>query len=445
MKTLMLLCTLVLTITCHSQDVFINYPAPEGIQPAPDYQLEINGQKVFVYNTRSAAYAYCSFSGQLHVTVTPSAKVYYYTIRPLSRNISASANNNQVSFILTKPAHLSIEINGNKRRPLFLFADSLEQHIPDSTQKNVTYYGPGIHKVGNVPVKSNQLVYIAGGAVVEGAFDISNAQNVQVKGRGILDNSSYKKGEARPVAITNSQHVNIEGIIIAESRHWTCGSYSNNNVHYNNLKVVSDNDWDDGIDIVASAYITISNCFIRTKDDCIAIKSGVDYFGKANHRTTANINVSNCIFWNGAWGNALEIGFETSTDTIQDIRFSDCDIIHAEGPEGTLTIHNGDRAFIKNIYYNNIRIEEVEGYLVDFKILFSQYSTDKQRGFISNIFLDNITVNSQRFPTSLLLGFNDTNNISNIHIRDLRINGKHINSAFDGMMTAMHCKDLVFE
>ena len=81
----------------------------------------------------------------------------------------------------------------------------------------------------------------------------------------------------------------------------------------------------------------IRNCFIRTKDDCIAIKSTGDEL----RRGTRNIDVADCVFWNAEWGNALEIGFELRTDEIRDIVFEDCDVIHVEDG-AVFSIHNGD-------------------------------------------------------------------------------------------------------
>jgi polygalacturonase len=442
----LLLLVLFSSLTHAQNSQFINYPAPEGAEPANDFELEINGQKVFVYNTRSAAYAYFSFEGKLDITVKPGAFIYSYDIRPASRKIAASIYRNEIHFSISEPMQISVEVNKNVKRPLFIFANALEKNPPSKTAKDVLFFEAGkIHNAGKVQLKSNQTVYIEGGAIVRGSFNLENVHNAKITGRGIIDNSRYIKAEARPVAITHCDDVLIEGVIIAESRHWSAGSYGSTNIRYHNMKVVSDNDWDDGIDIVASSHIQIENCFIRSKDDCIAIKSGVDYFGKADHINVNDVVVNNCVFWNGVWGNALEIGFETSTDTIQNIRFMNSDIIHTEGPEGTFTIHNGDHATVKNVLYENINVEDVQGYLIDFKILFSQYSTDKERGKISDVYFKNINVEGERFPSSLLLGFDKDYRINNITLDNLFIHGKHITNAYAAMLTSVFADNIVYK
>lgn len=310
MKTIIFSLFILLGINSFAQ--LINYTVPEGTEAAPEFELEVNGQPVFVYNTRCAAFAIFSFNGTAEIKVTYASPVYNFDIRPKSRNILAENYRNQIRFTIDKPENLSIEINKNIKRPLFIFANPPETSIPDKSDKNVIYFEAGkIHYPGEVFIKSNQTVYIEGGAIVRGHFMTDNGKNIKITGRGILDNSEYKRGEHRPIEINRCENVRIEGIVIAESRHWTCASTASKNVTYDNLKIVSSNDWDDGIDIVGSQNVLVNNCFIQSKDDCIAVKSGVNYFTDFNSSLTVNdVVVQNSVLWNGVWGNAMEIGLD---------------------------------------------------------------------------------------------------------------------------------------
>jgi hypothetical protein len=425
----------------------ITYPAPKDAEAAPEFELEVNGQPVFVYNNRCAAVAYFSFEGKVDVKVTFMSPVSSFDIRPKSRNITGELNRNQIRFSLDRPENLSVEINKNIKRPLFIFANPMESNIPDKADKNVIFFEAGkIHYPGEVLIKSNQTVYIEGGAMVRGHFMTDNAQNIKITGRGILDNSRYLKGEHRPIEINQCENVLIDGIILTESRHWSCASTASNHVTYNNLKIVSENDWDDGIDIVGSQHVLVNNCFIRTKDDCIAVKSGVNYFAKFNSSFSVDdVVVQNSVMWNGVWGNALEIGFETRSDTIKNITFRNCDLIHTEGPEGTFTIHNGDRAVVKNVLYEDIRVEDSQGWLIDFKILFSQYSKDKERGKIEDVRFRNITVDGDRFPYSQLLGFDENHRITGVSLENFVIHGIKVTSTYNGMITTSFTDEITFK
>jgi len=440
------ICLITAAITSRAADLIL-YAGPKDAAAAPEFELEVNGKKVFVYNTKSAALAYFSFSGKVDVKVTFLSSVYDFDIRPKSRHIIGEARRNEIHFSLDKPANLSVEINKNIKRPLFIFANPLEGKIPDKSSGNVIFFEGGkTHTPGIVTVKSNQVVYIAGGAVVKGSFKTDKGENIKIMGRGIIDNSMYQSQEARPIEINESKNVLLEGFIITEAKHWCCASFASNNITYRNIKIVSDNDVDDGIDIVGSQNVLVDNCFIKTKDDCIAIKAGVKYFTKFESGFNVdNIVIQNSVMWNGVWGNGLEIGFETRADTIKNITFKNCDLIHVEGPEGTFTIHNGDRALVKNVLYENIRVEDSKGWLIDFKILKSRYSKDTIRGKIENIRFKNIFVEGEHYPSSQLLGFNDSANIRNVVIEDFYIHGKKITSTYNGMMAVIHTENLTFQ
>lgn len=447
MKKRTLLLTFFLSCCLSAFTQVTIYPPPKEAEAAPEFEVEVNGQPLFVYNTRCAALSYFSFTGHVDIKVTYLSPLYNFDIRPKSRMIKAESYRNQIMFSLEKPENLSIEINKNIKRPLFIFAAPPEDYVPDRNDKNVIFFESGkIHYPGEVRLKSNQTLYIEGGAIVRGHIMTDKCKNIKVLGRGILDNSIYKRGEFRPIEINQCNGVLIEGIILTESRHWSCASFASENVKYNNLKIVSSNDWDDGIDVVGSKHVLVNNCFIQTKDDCIAIKAGVNYYTKfSSDFTVDDVTVQNSVLWNGVWGNGMEIGFETRTDTIRNIVFRNCDLIHVEGPEGTFTIHNGDRALIQNILYEDIRVEDSRGWLIDFQILNSQYSKDKERGRIENVTFRNILVEGEIFPYSQLLGFDEQHSIKGIILENLVIHGIKVTSTYNGMITFIHTDDIMFK
>lgn len=447
MKFLIAIIMLSFLVTQSHALSIVTYAAPKDVQAAPEFEVEVNGQKVFVYNSRTAAIAYFSFEGEVEVKVTFLSPISDFDIRPKNRNIKGNLNRNQIHFTLNKPENLSVEINRNIKRPLFIFANPLEINPPNPKDTNVIYFEGGkIHTPGILTIKSNQTVYIAGGAIVRGSFKTDKGSDIKILGRGIIDNSMYKEQEARPIEINESTNVSLEGFIIAEAKHWSCASFASKNITYRNMKIVSDNPVDDGIDIVGSQNVLVDGCFIRTKDDCIAIKSGVNYFTKFNSSFNVDkVTIQNSTMWNGAWGNGLEIGFETRSDTIKNVTFRNCDLIHVEGPEGTFTIHNGDRAVIKNILYEDIRVEDSRGWLIDFKVLKSRYSRDKVRGSIEHVCFKNITVEGEQFPFSQLLGYDETNRIKGVSIENFVINGTKINSTYNGMITTIHADEIIFK
>ncbi|MHC4117151.1 MAG: glycosyl hydrolase family 28 protein [Planctomycetota bacterium] len=398
---------------------------PIAASGAPDFAVKADGKNIFVHNARIAGYAIFSCNGPVSLEITSIRRIENAVVRPLSLGVKPITKGQKITFTLPRPTNVSVEINGNIRRPLFIFASPLETNRPKSGDPGIIYYGPGrIHNAGLVELKSGDTVYIAGGAIVRGAFIAEHADDITIMGRGILDGSGYHKGERRMIEMLECKNIRIKDIVIFNSGHWTVPLKKCDTVSIKNLKIVNWRDWDDGIDICGSSNVTISNSFIRTKDDCVAIKS-VYYRWMTGDGIgdVKNVIVQNSVLWNGVWGNGLEIGFETRAESISDIVFRDNDLIHVEGREGTFAIHNGDRAKVSNVLYENIRVEDSVGYLIDFKILESRYSKDAERGRIKNIRFNNIDVVGDVFPASIMRGFDNAHSIDGVTFSNFRVHG----------------------
>jgi len=432
MKYLMLMPVLLLPAISYSQTRV--YTPPVDYPSANDFRVLVNGVESFVYHNRVAAFTAFSLEGEATVEVVFSGSIHEVDIRPKNLGIVPRIQEGKVLFTLDRPCNISVEINKNIKRPLFVFANSPETGIPDRNAPNVRFFEEGkFYETGRIVLKDNDIIYIAGGAVARGSLFLDSLTNVSIKGYGILDGDCiYTKGQERMIEINRSKNINIEGIIINESRHWTAPCNNSEFITYKNIKVVSGNDWDDGIDIVSSRHVLVDGCFIRSKDDCIALKAGVTYYTDFfNQYPTNDVKVVNSVLWNAEWGNGLEIGFETRAAYISDVVFSNNDLIHVEGPEGTFTIHNGDRAVVENVLYENIRVEDSRGLLVDFKILDSRYSKDKEKGHIRNITFRNISVEGDFFPPSILSGFDEQHLVENVVFENFSIHGKKVTSVAD--------------
>jgi hypothetical protein len=145
----------------------------------------------------------------------------------------------------------------------------------------------------------------------------------------------------------------------------------------------------------------------------------------------------------------LEIGYETRCDEISNIVFENCDVIRSEfegyQSGGTFTIHNGDRAHIRNVRYENIRVEDSREKLIDIKVQFSQYSRDEERGQVSDIVFNNIQVVDGPFPVSIIRGYDADHMIRDITIKDMVVHGEEIKSANQCRMVVELSKDINFE
>lgn len=481
MKTLLffLLGSLALSGSLLGQQL-ITYPAPDSARRAADFSMTVNGQPVFVYDNAVSAMASFSFQGTVTVEITSTHDLRWVDIRPHQAAIAICVTPNKITFRLDKPGQFSIERNGEHSRPLYLFAAPLEKDVPKPDAANVRYFAPGkIYDVGTLTLNSNETLYIAGGAIVRGNIEATDAKNIKIRGRGILDASLLDKG--RLVRLWRCQNVEIEGITILNSPGWTLVLLDCNDVKIHNIKQVSWRNGSDGIDLVGTSQVRISDCFLRNNDDNVVIKSysinpKTYYSQPGQGRDVKDIVVERCVVWNMPWGNALEIGFELRCQTVSDITFRDCDLIHVERG-AALSIHNGDAATVENITYDNIRVEDAPHKLIDLAVFWSQYSTDRpanneertrqymqgawdgvlrvppgqeavhapHRGRIRTILFRNVAVTDGQFPYSILYGFDAQHQVENVRFENLTILGKPIRSAEAGHFSVENAKGITWK
>jgi len=399
-----------------------------------------------VVNTKSqyqsTSFSYFDFSGVVEVAVTYNLEsVKQAKIRPLSFGIIPNVQSNTVTFFLDKPRKLSIEINGDIFHNLQLFASPMETFRPSPADANVTYFGPGIHQIDVLKAHSNQIIYLAGGAVVQGQILIDKAENVRVLGRGILtqlpvlnEGNIKSTTPASPnsrndqLTISYSKKIEVEGIIVLPHKYSVLIGQSED-VRITNFKSFSFEGNADGIDVFCSSDIAINDIFMRNSDDCIAIYGHRwNYYGN-----TKNISVSNAILWADI-AHPILIGTHGDSnrpDTLGHMTFKNLDILeqheHQIDYQGCIALNAGDSNLLDQLRFEDIRVEEFrEGQLFNIRVMFNHYyNTSAGRG-IQNVYFKNIDFNGRHSNISVIAGYDNDRKIKNIVFENLKINGVSI-------------------
>ena len=415
------------------------YTYHESCPICEELLIKAGGEPVQIYKTNVAYFACISFEGSIEVSVEAQIPIQDGVVKPQSRKIDALIRENWMVFTLTKPANLSIEMKG--MLPLFFFANPLESEIASPSDPNVYYFHSGeVYEVGELRLKDNQTVYIEGGAVVRGCIRAEEAENVKICGRGILDGSCYKKGinQRRTMLFDTCRKVEIQDVILIEPSTWMVVLGNCSDVIITNLKEIGEVMSSDGIDIVGSRDVTIRGCFLRNNDDCIVLKATEAVVREVDpHRDwtapVENIWVEDCVLVNDRCGNALEIGYELQTERVRNVVFKNCDILCVHGHGAAFSIHNGDRATVSNILYENIRVEHFFDKLIDFRVLNSRYNKDKERGQIRNIRFKDIYVTTNYanagHSISLMGGYNPHHTIEGVIIENFNLDDTRIENA----------------
>ena len=360
------------------------YPVPAGERIYGGYEVTVDGVKAPVSEVRCSAIPFnrrwpghqrqieqtelCgmvrfAFAGRATVSVTADRDFKTVKVRPLSRDVAICRAGRTVTFVLTRPGGYSVEFDGYHNN-LHVFADvaDAQERIPPGT---ITF-GPGFHDIGIRTLTSGDTVYIDPGAVVYGGFCASNATDIVIFGRGIIDGGRLKEeilfpasGDGREdcrnakrwhaIDFRNCRNVRIGGVVFRDSLLYSIAMWGCEDVTVSGVKIVGQ--WrfnTDGIDLHNCRRARVADCFARTFDDTFCFKAHAGY-GNCEDGV-----FERCVAWND-WGKAFEVGVECRADHLRRLAFRDCDCIHAVGV--ALDVANVDYGRVSEVLFEDIRIE----------------------------------------------------------------------------------------
>ena len=178
---------------------------------------------------------------------------------------------------------------------------------------------------------------------------------------------------------------------------------------------------------------TVTNCFARTWDDSLVLKN---YSGSTQGITFKNVQV-----WTDL-AQSMEIGYETDKGLtldpeICDVLFEDITVLY-NFHKPVISIHNSDDAFVHDIVYRNIVVENafMQGdngnnkELIEMTLQNSSWSTVRDEfGSIDGVLIDGLTVINTpdgKVPRSRMSGQDDDHRITNVTLRSVTILGNPI-------------------
>jgi hypothetical protein len=152
--------------------------------------------------------------------------------------------------------------------------------------------------------------------------------------------------------LNNCRHVQLRDISIVHSPLWTVRLNDCDRVAVHGVYIYSDLEKGvnaDGIDIVSSRNVTISDSIIETADDAIVLKA-IARDGQPA-RPVENVAVTNCVLTSSS--TALMIGTETQAD-IRHVLFNNCVIRNSNKGFG---INVQDGAVVSDVIVSNLTVE----------------------------------------------------------------------------------------
>jgi hypothetical protein len=382
-----------------------------------------------------------SFAGSVTVKVQllGGLSVRSAVVRPISRGVTAAVSGNTVSFSIDRPGNFYVEIPGQEKHPLFIFANPPETDVPSRSDPKVVYFGPGLHDVGmkyvEKPLPSGTTVYLAGGAYVKGLFKAqtgADSLTLTFKGRGILSGIDFPHnpdGWSRHlirVPGSRTGNVRIEGITLTDSPKACIDSSTRTTV--DNVKFFGWHHNTDGVS-VGGYGSSVSNSFFKVNDDVIKLYD-------------SNMTVTNNTFWMQPTGAAFQLSWDLSRP-VTNVRVSGADFIHFDRPAaGTITIYDrynnavvssqnlSGARFGPSIVIENLRFEARPYQLLDLRIKGNRPGLTSGRGSIEGMTLRNWSVGAVPIAESVIDGNGiESGEIKNVIFENIVIGGTRLTGA----------------
>lgn len=444
MKNRLLFLLFLTSVSVHAQ--LVTYPAAPNITednrfiyPSPYYKVELiqKNKSVddFVYcmtpmhttnNSKSTSWVNFSFEGEVKVKVTNLVHpIDHLEVLPKRAGISIEKENDSVAvFTIHKPGHYSIEFEEGVfvDHPLLVFANPLEENVPDKNDPNVIFFEPGYHEIGDSnEIPTGKTVYLAGGTYVMGQFQANDVSGVKIRGRGILSGEAYAaRTKNHMVTMRNANSIEMEGItMIHAPRYFVALRGKDHYLH--NLKMMGW--WFSTDGISAGENTLIEDCFFKVNDDAVKLYQ-------------SNTEVRNCVIWQLENGAPFMISWNGSKD-FGNIHVRDIDVIRVEHHWDNenlavfCAIHGGE-ANISNFHIENIRIDNSKWRIFHLVTRPNRWGKwNHKRGSLSNFTFRNIEFSGKQSIKSLIMAHDAYHPVKNILFDSLIINDRYQSSLDD--------------
>jgi hypothetical protein len=447
----------------------VAYPAPAGQPLSSSFSVKVkpeggDWQSVDVYravvdrDTLSVAgMVLFDAEGPVEVAVTQAAgTIRSARVRPLSYGVTTSidADGRTARFTLPRPMDVSFEADGDILHNLHVFAGVIEADAPPSG-RNVISFGPGVHPLPGdhiLRVPSNTVVHIAGGAVVQGSLAIVGARNVVVRGRGVIDPSRFFAPLSRAtIDVRDSKDVGLRDFTLLRAQNGSLRIADSARVVVSGIREINADQSSDGIYVNASRNVLVDGVFLRTSDDSLAVYATTPWAGKGD---TRNVTLRNSTLWadvahaflSGVHGNP------NGRDVVEHLELQNVDILehdsYLQGDlyQGALAVNAGDRVTVRDVRFDDIRIEDFSrGQVINVKV-FLNPSYNKQPGArIDGVFFRSVRYAGKGDEPSQIRGYDQSRRVTNVIFENLTRNGQVVlDPAGGNIRVGAHTTGVVF-
>ena len=350
---------------------------------------------------------------------------------------------------------INVEETGAKANGKTLNTMAIQKAIDKATvQGGTVVLSKGVYLSGTIFLKTNVSLRIEAGSILLGSTDINdyaeltwghnvdrqpyhlivanNADNITIEGKGTIDGNGIafwqdfdkdaqgnmviprwlkpKDKKVSPlIEIDRSRNVTVKEVTIKTGGGWNLHLFDCDVAKIQGINIINNlySPNSDGIDITGCNDVIVSDCYIKTCDDAVCLKTTSD--SRECHRIT----VTNCIIETLCVG--LKMGCVESNKDITDVTFSNCIINKSSRAIG---IYVKDGAVYDRITISNV-VANTNAPLIfnrPIQIMVNQWKDDSKIGGIRNVLISNFTCETEG---RILLTCQEGGFIENVILRDI--------------------------
>ena len=307
---------------------FETYPGPGGsAYQSGNYTVEISdglnwsSSYTYKYSRSSATAWHWGTSPAVHFTTFGTTgpvncritkvggSITNLSVSPISKNIPTAIVGSQAFLTITQNDKIWVTVNGDDSNPLFIFADALKPAVPNGA----TYFGVGVTNIApasanHYQARSDEVIYLDGGAWVKGTINVQGTSNVRIMGPGVLSGELWNSETVQTNAFNdalaycmvsgdctvNGNGCQVQGVTLVASPFY-------------NLRYIQSAT---GVKLLSPWYGQTDGMYAQHADQCFAFAGDNVFFtlwyaGGSEEVTIANsfaANDNNAIVNGGYWG-----------------------------------------------------------------------------------------------------------------------------------------------
>lgn len=396
------------------------------------HTLKINGQVVGAYSTRCGfdVHSFAKIEVDTNVDVAISAEVTLLTasaakcvVLPEKKGVTATMTGNVAKAVLNGYGDFTFVFDDKPDYALTVYVAEKEAfELPAGYQKTeiapgtydrealtfsegnrAYYFKKGNYDVTSITVPSDSVVYFESGAFLKfyeaadgdsfNSFGSIGTKNIKVYGSGLFDFSGCTGGDVKTkmaFQFENVENIEVKDIISVNSHTWTMCFWYCRDIKVSELMLFGYRTYSDGVMLSDCNGAVVSDCFVRTGDDAMEVKSF--YYAVPQGFTTVNdVLYENNTVWTDK-GNAYGLIFEANRNA-SNVRFINNSVGFAQSNWidrlGVCIIQMGTNknARWEDVYFENIEIFRASHSLCT---LYNRASGASEGGQIRNIYFKNI-------------------------------------------------------